>query len=152
MKGLHKHSVSAKPGSMAWMKEDARDLERQEEIRAESIIILHLVDYMEQHQMSQTDLARRLNVTPQYIHKLLHGQDSSFRIETAMEYGRKLGISLIEIPPVAPVYTEFHFSANGFLPWVAPTAGNSSAISVEINDVKSKKSQSWKLDKQLAIA
>jgi len=83
---------------MSWMKEDEVAKGRKEEIRATTKIILHLIDYMERHQMSQTDLARELGVTPQYINKLLHGQDKSFRIETAIEYGEKLGVKLVEIP------------------------------------------------------
>ena len=98
MKGLHKQTLTPKTDVMSWMKEDEVAKGRKEEIRATTKIILHLIDYMERHQMSQTDLARELGVTPQYINKLLHGQDKSFRIETAIEYGRKLGIELVSIP------------------------------------------------------
>lgn len=83
---------------MSWMKEDAVAGKKEAAVRATTKIILHLIDYMESHQMSQTDLARELGVSPQYINKLLHGQDTSFRIETAIDYGNKLGIKLIEIP------------------------------------------------------
>ena len=82
---------------MSWMKEDEVARGKKEEIKATTMIIMRLIDYMEKHQMSQTDLARVLGVTPQYINKLIHGQDNSFRIETAIEYGQKLGIKLIEI-------------------------------------------------------
>lgn len=152
MKGLHPHAVSTKSSSLTWMKEDSRDLNRQGEIRATTKIILHLIDYMEQNQMSQTELAKRLNVTPQYIHKLLHGQDSSFRVETAIEYGNKLGITLIDIPPIAPAYTEIRFSTKDHLSWIYPEGILGTVLSGEIDNVKSKKRQSWKQDKQLAIA
>lgn len=152
MKGLHSHAVSTKSSSMAWMKEDSRDLKRQGEIRATTKIILHLIDFMEQNQMSQTELAKRLNVTPQYIHKLLHGQDTSFRVETAIEYGNKLGITLIDIPPVVPAYTEIRFSTKDLLAWMSPVGAIGTVLSGEIDNVRSKKCHSWKQDKQLAIA
>lgn len=104
MKGLHKQASTPKKDVMSWMKEDEVAKGRKEEIRATTKIILHLIDYMDRHQMSQTDLARELGVTPQYINKLLHGQDKSFRIETAIEYGEKLGIKLVEIPEPEELY------------------------------------------------
>ena len=152
MKGLHSHAVSTKSSSMSWMKEDSKDLKRQDEIRATTKILLHLIDYMERNQMSQTELAKRLDVTPQYIHKLLHGQDSSFRVETAIEYGKKLGISLIEIPPVPPTYTEIQFSANELISWVAPLGEYGTILNGEIKNYKSKNNLSWKQKNQLAIA
>lgn len=98
MKGLHKQTFDSGRDAMSWMKEDAVAGKKEAAVRATTKIILHLIDYMESHQMSQTDLARELGVSPQYINKLLHGQDTSFRIETAIDYGNKLGIKLIEIP------------------------------------------------------
>lgn len=99
MKGLHKQTTNPKKDALSWMKEDEVARGRKEEIKATTVIILRLIDYMERRQMTQTDLARVLGVTPQYINKLLHGQDNSFRIETAIEYGNKLGIKLVEVPP-----------------------------------------------------
>lgn len=98
MKGLHKQTPNPKKDALSWMREDEVARGKKDEIRATTMIILRLIDYMEKHQMTQTDLARVLGVTPQYINKLIHGQDKSFRIETAMEYGKKLGIKLVEIP------------------------------------------------------
>ena len=98
MKGLNKQAFKVKSDPMSWMREEEYALAHQDEVRATTKIILHLINFMTKHQMSQTDLARELGVTPQYINKLLHGQDTSFRIETAILYGKKLGITLIEIP------------------------------------------------------
>jgi len=100
MKGLHKQTFDSGRDAMSWMKEDVVAGKNEAAVRATTMIILHLIDYMESHRMSQTDLARELGVSPQYVNKLLHGQDTSFRIETAIEYGNKLGIKLIEIPPL----------------------------------------------------
>lgn len=152
MKGLHAHAVSTKTGSMSWMEEDSRDMMRQDEIRATTQIILHLIDYMERNRLSQTELAKKLNVTPQYIHKLLHGQESSFRVETAIEYGKKLGISLIEIPSIEPSYNEVSFSKRPLFPRVSPTMASNVVFVGEIKNVKSKKRHSWVQNKKLAFA
>lgn len=98
MKGLHKQTFDSERDAMSWMKEDAVAGKNEAAVKATTMIILRLIDYMESHRMSQTDLARELGVSPQYVNKLLHGQDTSFRIGTAIEYGNKLGIKLIEIP------------------------------------------------------
>ncbi len=155
MKGLHKQTLTPKTDVMSWMKEDEVAKGRKEEIRATTKIILHLIDYMERHQMSQTDLARELGVTPQYINKLLHGQDKSFRIETAIEYGRKLGIELVSIPDPEDVpdaaFIMWLASCCWAVPSAAPETGNS--ISSFISDVfKSSNSQKWTPLNQLVIA
>lgn len=82
----------------SWIQENENALAHKEEIKATTKIILRLIDFAEQSGMSQSDLARKLGVTPQYIHKLFHGKENSFRVETAIEYGRILGISLLEVP------------------------------------------------------
>jgi transcriptional regulator with XRE-family HTH domain len=53
---------------------------------------------MKDNKMSQKELAQKLNVSPQYINKLLHGQDLDLKITTVMKYGRILGLKLIVIP------------------------------------------------------
>ena len=57
---------------------------------------------MKDNNMNQKDLAEKLNVTPQYINKLLHGQNLDLKITTALRYGRILGIRLILIPEDEP--------------------------------------------------
>lgn len=98
MKGLRKPASGKLTDSTSWIKENEIALSHRDEARATTKIILNLMDYAERKGMSQSELARKLGVTPQYIHKLFHGQDSSFRIETALEYGEKLGITLLEVP------------------------------------------------------
>ena len=53
---------------------------------------------MKDNKMSQKDLSQKLNVSPQYIHKLIHGQDLDLKISTALRYGRILGLKLIVLP------------------------------------------------------
>ncbi len=88
-----------------WISRSKAEIENEEELLACRRIILKIVCYMKDNNMSQKDLAEKLNVSPQYIHKLLHGQDLDLKITTALRYGRILGIKLIALPedePVAP--------------------------------------------------
>lgn len=129
---------------MSWMKEGAVARKNEAAVKATTMIILHLIDYMESHRMSQTDLARELGVSPQYINKLLHGQDTSFRIETAIEYGSKLGIKLIEIPQLDPS-EDVSVEAGPFCT-VASRTGNALSYSLSLfaDVLKPSKKQTWK--------
>ena len=75
----------------------------EEELLACRKIILKIVRYMKDNKMNQKDLADKLNVSPQYINKLLHGQDIDLKITTVLRYGRILGIKLILLPEDEPV-------------------------------------------------
>lgn len=98
MKGLHKSISKGLVDATSWVEENKYALSHKDEISASTKIIMKLISYMEIRDMSQSDMARVLNVSPQYIHKLLHGQDYSFLIDTAIEYGKKLNIKLVDIP------------------------------------------------------
>ena len=74
----------------------------EEELLACRRIILKIVRYMKDNKMNQKDLAEKLNVSPQYINKLLHGQNVDLKITTALRYGRILGIKLIQLPEEVP--------------------------------------------------
>ena len=140
---------------MSWMKEDEAAKGRKEEIRATTKIILHLIDYMERHQMSQTDLARELGVSPQYINKLLHGQDKSFRIETAIEYGEKLGVKLVEIPEPEELY-DLVFTIGSYSSCIARQElvdfVDYAIPCYNSNVLHSNKKQKWTPERQLVIA
>lgn len=155
MKGLHKQTPIPKKDALSWMKEDEVARGKKEEIKATTMIIMRLIDYMEKHQMSQTDLARVLGVTPQYINKLIHGQDNSFRIETAIEYGQKLGIKLIEILAPEDDVECFFKMWNRFylcLPQEKEVM-NDYPVSFFFSDVfRSNKKQKWTVTKQLVTA
>ena len=81
-----------------WVSKSNVEIENGEELLACRRIILKIVRYMKDNKMSQKDLAQKLNVSPQYINKLLHGQDLDLKITTVMKYGRILGLKLIVIP------------------------------------------------------
>lgn len=155
MKGLHKQTFDPGRDVMSWMKEDEIAKGRRKDIRATTKIILHLIDYMERHQMSQTDLARKLEVSPQYINKLLHGQDKSFRIETAMEYGEKLGIELVSVPdPEDALDAAFIMGCASYsLAFPSTEVQNGYAVSFFTSDVlKSSCRQKWMPSNQLVTA
>lgn len=81
-----------------WISKSKFEIENEEELLACRRIILKIVRYMKDNNMSQKDLAEKLNVSPQYINKLIHGQDLNLKIATALRYGRILGVKLVEIP------------------------------------------------------
>ena len=90
------------------------EIENEEELLACRRIILRIIRYMKDNKMSQKDLAKKLNVSPQYINKLLHGQDLDLKITTALRYGRILGVKLITLPedePSMPHVTICYFKA-----------------------------------------
>lgn len=81
-----------------WISKSKFEIENEEELLACRRIILKIVRYMKDNNMSQKDLAEKLNISPQYINKLIHGQDLNLKITTALRYGRILGVKLVEIP------------------------------------------------------
>lgn len=85
-----------------WMSDAAEAIACEEEILAGKMIVLKIIRYMEDNKMTQKELAAKLNVSPQYINKFLHGQDCDLKISTAIRYGRILNLKLIEIPDSRP--------------------------------------------------
>lgn len=96
--------------STTWISKSKSEIENEEELLACRRIILKIVRYMKDNKMNQKDLAEKLNVSPQYINKLLHGQDIDLKITTALRYGRILGIKLILLPEEAPVAHKVTFN------------------------------------------
>lgn len=66
-----------------WISKSKFEIEQEEELLACRRIILKIVRYMKDNGMTQKGLAEKLNVSPQYINKLLHGQDLDFKISAA---------------------------------------------------------------------
>jgi transcriptional regulator with XRE-family HTH domain len=82
----------------SWISRSKYEIEHEEELLACRLIVLKIVRYMKDHHLSQKDLAEKLNVSPQYINKFLHGQELDMKVSTIVRYGRILGIKLLEIP------------------------------------------------------
>lgn len=64
-------------------------------------IALSLIEYMENHELSRNALAERLQVSPQYVSKLLSGK-VNFSFKSIAELEEKLGIKLMNI--LEPAY------------------------------------------------
>ncbi|MDE6277925.1 MAG: helix-turn-helix transcriptional regulator [Muribaculaceae bacterium] len=86
----------------SWMADAAESIAREEEILAGKKIVLKIIRYMEDNNLTQKDLAQKLGVSPQYIHKFLHGIDCDIKVSTAIRYGNILNLKLIEIPDSEP--------------------------------------------------
>lgn len=81
-----------------WMSLTDEDFEKEEDLQVCRLIVLRIVRFMKDNNLTQKDLAEKLNVTPQYINKFLHGHDLDLKISTVVRYQRLLGIKLLEIP------------------------------------------------------
>lgn len=63
-----------------WISKSKTELENEEELLACRRIILKIVRHMKDNNINQNELAQKLNVFPQYVNKLLHGQDLDLKI------------------------------------------------------------------------
>ena len=82
----------------SWIEETKIENEHAEELLECRLIVLKIVRFMKNNHLSQKDLAERLNVSPQYINKFLHGQILDMKVSTILRYGKILGIKLIKVP------------------------------------------------------
>lgn len=58
-------------------------------------IALSIVDYMQANGLSRSDIASRLDVSPQYVSRILSGS-TNFSLKSIADIERKLGISCLE--------------------------------------------------------
>ena len=63
-------------------------------------IALSLVEYMEANKLNRNGLAERLEVSPQYISKILSGK-VNFSFKSIAELEKKLGIKLLNVLELA---------------------------------------------------
>ena len=82
----------------SWIVKSKYEIEHEEELLECRLIVLKIVRFMKDNHLSQKDLAEKLDVSPQYINKFLHGQALDMKVSTILRYGRILGIKLIEVP------------------------------------------------------
>lgn len=80
-----------------WVAGFEANIANEEAFDANMRIVLKIIDYMRRERLKQKELAARLEVSPQYINKLLRGKEN-IKVETALQYGKKLGIELVTIP------------------------------------------------------
>jgi ribosome-binding protein aMBF1 (putative translation factor) len=73
-----------------WRRENAGWLKWSQSIS------LAIIDYMQDNNLTQSDLAQRLNVSRQYVSKLLSGR-VNFSFKTIAELEEKLGIHCMQM-------------------------------------------------------
>lgn len=79
-----------------WREENEEWLSQSFDI---AVLVLHT---LKEKSMTQKDLAEKLNVSPQFINKVLRGQEN-LSLETICKLSRALGIKLIKVVDSAPV-------------------------------------------------
>jgi transcriptional regulator with XRE-family HTH domain len=76
-------------------------MENQKWLSYSSNITLRIISAMEQNkEMNQKMLAEKMNVSPQYIHKILKGQEN-LSLATIAKFSEILGVELISFPKFA---------------------------------------------------
>ena len=93
----------------SWIEENDYSLRNLDDFNANIKIALRLRRCMKERGWNQKQLAEALEVSPQYVNKLLRNQDPSFSVKVAIEYGRKLDYPLIK------VCDDDEFSSNFFI-------------------------------------
>lgn len=58
-------------------------------------IALNIVDYMQANNLSRSDMAAKLGVSPQYVSRILSG-NTNFSFKSIAEIEKRLGISCLE--------------------------------------------------------
>ncbi len=58
-------------------------------------IAMKIIDYMQEHKLSRTDIAARLGCSPQYVSKILSGH-TNFSFKSIAEIERCLNINIME--------------------------------------------------------
>ena len=73
-----------------WRKENASWLKWSRQVA------LAIIDYMQENGLKRADLAKKLDVSPQYISKLLSGTEN-LSFKTIANIEQKLGINCLEV-------------------------------------------------------
>ncbi len=61
-------------------------------------IALKVIDYMQENNLTRSDIAEKLGCSPQYVSRILSGR-TNFSFKSIAEIEDKLGISLMECTP-----------------------------------------------------
>lgn len=68
----------------SWISRSKYEIENEDNILLCRTIILEIVNFIKENNLSNTEIAEKLNVSPQYVNKLLHGQ--ILDIDTVSKY------------------------------------------------------------------
>ena len=64
-------------------------------LRMSRSVALTIIDYMQEHNLSRTQVAKQLNVTPQYLSRILSGTEN-FSLKSVAKIEVALGVSCLE--------------------------------------------------------
>lgn len=81
----------------SWIEENDYSLRNLDDFNANIKIALRLRRCMKERGWNQKKLAEVLDVSPQYVNKILRNQEPSFSVKVALEYGKKLNYPLIKV-------------------------------------------------------
>lgn len=81
----------------SWISKSKKEIKYEDEFIACRKIILKIVQYMRDNNISSEDLSKKLGISIKSVNKLIHGQDLNFKVFDIMKYSKILGIELIKI-------------------------------------------------------
>lgn len=64
-------------------------------LRLSRSVALTIIDYMQDHNLSRAQMAKQLNVTPQYLSRILSGTEN-FSLKSVAKIEVALGVSCLE--------------------------------------------------------
>jgi len=81
------------------IKKDSELKSRYDLIKQKAKVVKKIIDYRNKHQLSQTQLAKKLNVTQQYISKIEEGNFSNLKTVENLLYhiGYSLKLAVIRL-------------------------------------------------------
>lgn len=85
--------------SSQWLKKAKWREENRDWLDKSAIIAIKILRELRSQNLSQKDLAERIGVTPQYINKIVKGQEN-LSLETINKLEKALGITLLAISEV----------------------------------------------------
>ncbi|MFM7857586.1 MAG: transcriptional regulator [Flammeovirgaceae bacterium] len=86
-------------GKSTWEEEAKWRKENEEWLSQSFEIAMRVLDTLRAKSMTQKELAEKLNVSPQFINKVVKGQEN-LSLDTINKLSRALGIKLIEVVEV----------------------------------------------------
>lgn len=100
-KALKKVNEIAEKEPLKWLEEAEESITSFEWRMKSERISLRILNEIKarkiSHEMSQKILAEKMGVSPQYVNKILRGQEN-LSLETICKIEKALGITLVEIP------------------------------------------------------
>ncbi len=96
MNRVDKLNALSASNTTPWVEEATYRQENKEWLRRSAHIALLVLRYLRIKHLSQKELAQRMNVTPQYINKVLKGSEN-LSLQTISKLEEVLGVRLIEV-------------------------------------------------------